>query len=332
MKLRQLFFAGAHIARRDFVASISGASRSFRVIVAVSLALSVAFTTLPVVSAQQVADPNFDTKVARPAHTKKHPKVLFDEAHNNFHTATGRYKPFADLITSDGYAITPNSKPFTAESLKPFRILVISNALGASAMNAPDASNSAFTDAECDAVRDWVRAGGALLFIADHAPMGAAAEKLAQRFGVGMSKAYTLDEANTTPSDNNPGFIVYSRENKLLGDHAITRGRDDTERVNRVMAFTGQSLKGPEGSFAFMKLADTAKDAMPGTNAQASAAGRAQGLAFTLGRGRVVVMGEAGMLSAQLAGPDKRPFGMNRPGLDNRQLALNIMRWLSRVL
>ncbi|HYO98707.1 MAG TPA: hypothetical protein VER76_00665, partial [Pyrinomonadaceae bacterium] len=288
MKLRRNFFAALAV-RPQFIAD---ASRSFRIIVAASLALLVALTMSANVSpAQQVADPNFDAKVARPAHTKKHPKVLFDEAHNNFHTATGRYQPFADLITSDGYHITPNSKPFTAETLKPFDILIISNALGAPQMNAPEASNSPFTDAECDAVRDWVRAGGALLFIADHTPMGAAAEKLAQRFGVGMSKAYTLDEANTPPADNNPGFIVYSRENKLLGDHAITRGRDGSERVNRVMTFTGQSLKGPEGSVAFMKLADTAKDAMPGAAEQASAAGRAQGLAFTLGRGRVVVMG-----------------------------------------
>jgi len=302
--------------------------------VAARIALLMAFTTGATanVSAQQVADPNFDTKVARPAHTKKHPQVLFDEAHNNFHTADGRYKPFADLIRSDGYVITPNKQPFTAASLKPFDILVISNALGAPQMNAPDAVKPAFTDAECDAVRDWVRGGGALLFIADHAPMGSAAETLGARFGVGMSKAFTLDKANTPPEDNNPGFIVYSRDNKLLGDHPITRGRDAAERVNRVISFTGQSLKGPPDSVAFMKLADTAMDAIPNVAGQTSAAGRAQGLAFAFGKGRVVVMGEAGMLSAQLAGPDKRPFGMNRPGLDNRQLALNIMRWLSRVL
>jgi hypothetical protein len=301
------------------------------VVVALSLALLSPFATANV-SAQQVADPNFDTKVASPAHTKKHPQVLFDEAHNNFHTADGRYKPFADLIRNDGYVITPNKQPFTAASLKPFDILVISNALGAPQMNAPDATKPAFTDAECDAVRDWVRGGGALLFIADHAPMGSAAESLGARFGVQMSKAFTLDNANTPPEDNNPGFIIYSRDNKLLGDHPITRGRNASERINRIIAFTGQSLKGSAESVAFMKLADTAKDALPGVSEQASAAGRAQGLAFAFGKGRVVVMGEAGMLSAQLAGADKRPFGMNRPGIDNRQLALNIMRWLSRVL
>ena len=31
-------------------------------------------------SAQQVADPNFDTKVAHPAYPKNGPRVLFDEA------------------------------------------------------------------------------------------------------------------------------------------------------------------------------------------------------------------------------------------------------------
>ena len=50
---------------------------------------------------------------------------------------------------------------------------------------------------------------------------------------------------------------------------------------------------------------------------------------MNFGKGHVVVLGEAAMLSAQLAGPNGNPFGMNRPGIDNRQLALNIMHWLS---
>jgi hypothetical protein len=96
---------------------------------------------LSVSQAQQVADPNFETKVAHPAYTKNGPKVLFDEAHNNFHTAGGRYKPFADLITSDGYQVTPNKEKFSAQVLKGFNILVISNALGAAQMNMPEAAN-----------------------------------------------------------------------------------------------------------------------------------------------------------------------------------------------
>ena len=297
-------------------------------------AAAVTLGLIPSVQAQQVADPDFDTRVARPAYTNKHPKVLLDEAHNNFHTASGRYKPFADLITSDGYQVTPGKAKFTADSLKGVDVLVISNALGAPLMGTPKASESAFTDEECDAVRDWVRAGGHLLLIADHAPMGAANEKLGLRFGVGMSKGFTSDPSNH--DGDNEGSITYTPANKLLGDHAITRGRNASEKITNIIAFTGQSLKGPEGSVAFMKLADTAVDLTPRGQGvepgRASAAGRAQGLAFKLGKGRAVVLAEAAMLSAQLAGPQKMKFGMNRPGLDNRQLALNIMHWLSGLL
>jgi hypothetical protein len=283
--------------------------------------------------AQQIADPNFDAKVAHPAYAKNGPKVLFDEAHNNFHTAGGRYKPFADLITNDGYQVTPNKQKFSAEVLKGYEILVISNALGAPRMNLPDAGNAAFAEAECDAVREWVKAGGSLLLIADHAPMGAANQILAQRFDVNMSKMFTADEQNYDKESDNSGFIVYTRDSGRLADHAITRGRNDSERVNKIIAFTGQSLKGPADSVGFMKLADTALDLMPGPNNKPiSAAGRAQGIALSFGKGRVVVLGEAAMLSAQLAGPNQMPFGMNRPGIDNRQLALNIVHWLSGLL
>src|SRR2546428_13998223 len=97
---------------------------------------------------QQIADPHFNSSVEHPAYTKKHPKVLFDEAHNNFHTAGGRYKPFADLITNDGYQVTPNKQKFTKQTPTGFNILVISNALGAPVMGSPEASNPAFTEEE----------------------------------------------------------------------------------------------------------------------------------------------------------------------------------------
>lgn len=281
----------------------------------------------------QMADPNFDAKVADPAYKKSGPKVLFDEAHNNFHTANGRYKPFADLITSDGYQVVPNKEKFSREVLKGHDILVISNALGAPRMNDPGAGNPAFTDEESDAVRDWVKEGGSLLLIADHAPMGGANQGLGQRFAVDMSKMFTVDPENRDKESQNPGFIVYTRESGRLADHPVTSGRNEKERINKIITFTGQSLKGPADSVAFLKLADTARDAMPGQNTNpASAAGRSQGIALKFGKGRVIVMGEAGMLSAQVAGPQRVPFGMNRPGIDNRQLALNLMHWLSGLL
>ncbi len=272
----------------------------------------------------QRSDPNFNAKVAHPAYAggPRHPRVLFDEAHHNFHTASGRYKPFAELITNDGYQVTPNRDKFTRDVLQKGDILVIANALSAEEWT-PD---PAFTDAECDALRDWVKDGGSLLLITDHAPFGSAAEGLAKRFGVKLSTGAVGDPKN---SEGGETSLVFSRQNHLLGDHPITRGRDDSERVNKVQTFTGTSLTGPDGSVPILKLADTAVDYGDGN--EASAAGRTQGLAFPFGKGRVVVMGEAAELSAQVIGVDDK-FGMNRPGIDNRQMALNILHWLSGLL
>jgi hypothetical protein len=280
----------------------------------------------------QQADPAFNTKVERPAFPENGPRVLFDEAHHNFHTAEGRYKPFADLIASDGFQVVPNRQPLTADRLSGFRILVTANALGAERLDAPEASQAAFSDAECDAVRDWVRGGGALLLITDHAPTGAANQSLASRFRVDMSKGTTIDSQNYDREGNDDGAIVYSKDNGGLLDHPITRGRGGPERVKRVMTFVGQSLKGPAGSVPFLRLSRAAQDVDPEGSARRPAGGRAQGIALRHGKGRVVILGEAAMLSAQVLGPQRRSFGMNRPDIDNRQLALNLMRWLAGTL
>ncbi|HEV2852007.1 MAG TPA: hypothetical protein VHC97_04310 [Thermoanaerobaculia bacterium] len=60
------------------------------------------------VAQEQLSDPGFDAAVANPAYRlDSGPRVLFDEAHFNFHTAGGRYKAFADLLMRDGYRISP---------------------------------------------------------------------------------------------------------------------------------------------------------------------------------------------------------------------------------
>ena len=288
------------------------------------------FALVPTALAQQSADPHFDARVEKPTFTKNFPRVLFDEAHYNFDTTNNRYKPFADLLFNDGYHIAVNRQQFTKTSLATHKILVIVNPLGGEDMDDEGADGPAFTLAECEVVSNWVRGGGALLFIADHTPFASAAEILAKQLGVDMSRSETTDPANADKEFNLPSVIVYSRENHQLAESAITNGRSDEERVNRVIVFTGQSLKGPQGSEAFLKLAAGAAKEIDGKNA--SAASRAQGIAFRLGKGRVVVLGDAAMLSAQVTGSDNQPVGMNVPNIDNRQLALNIMHWLSGIL
>jgi hypothetical protein len=285
---------------------------------------------LPVL-AQQQADPEFDTSVANPAYKKDGPRVMFDEAHHNFHTSDGRYKPFVDLFVNDGYNVIRNRQSFSKTRLSGFKILVIANALGAEEDDDEGADQSAFNDDEIAAVADWVKGGGALLLIADHAPFGGAAATLANRFGVDMSKGYTFDPQNSVAGS--PTHLIFSRDNKLLASHPIAEGRNENERVKLVRSFTGQSLKGPEGSVEILKLSDSATDS-PTYQAETStsAAGRAQAIALKIGKGRVVVHGEAAMLSAQISGVEKHTLGMNTPGNDNKQYALNLMHWLSGIL
>jgi hypothetical protein len=146
-----------------------------------------------------------------------------------------------------------------------------------------------------------------------------------------MSKGYTSDKENSVAGA--PTQLIFSRENKLLGNHPITEGRNEKEKINIVRSFTGQSLKGPEGSTGILNLSPTATDAPTYVSpTSVSAAGRSQAVALKFGKGRVVVQGEAAMLSAQISGAEKRPMGMNVPGYDNKQYALNLMHWLSGSL
>jgi len=51
---------------------------------------------------------------------------------------------------------------------------------------------------------------------------------------------------------------------------------------------------------------------------------------MVVGKGRAAFFGEAAMFSAQVAGPNRRPMGMNAPGAEqNFQLVLNLMHWLA---
>ena len=120
--------------------------------------------------AQHIVDPHFDVRVENPAYSKNFPRVLFDEAHYNLDAINNRYKPFADLVFNDGFHIAANRRAISKESLKSFKILVIANALGAEDADDENAGAAAFTTAECEAIDDWVRDGGALLFIVNQGP------------------------------------------------------------------------------------------------------------------------------------------------------------------
>ena len=288
-------------------------------------ALSQAQTALP--------DPHFNASVRNPAYTQEHPVVAVDEAHHNYHTMHGRYAPFAQLLQNDGYTVVAATAPFTQAALQSIRVLVVANATGGDG----GAGMPAFTMEECAAVEQWVRSGGSLLLIADHRPFGSAARELALRFGVEMGQGFVADVEHSDGGD--PTFLVFSEKNGLLGDSPVVHGRNAAERVRRVVAFTGQSLSIPPGAIALLKLAPTAREAATAEAAlKKSADGRqdrAQGIALPLDRGRVIIVGEAALFSAQLLRQTGRPdfrFGMNAPSNDDKQFALNVLHWLSGAI
>lgn len=276
----------------------------------------------------QRSDDSFDAIVATPMFGNDGPRVLFDDGHNNFHRSDGRYAPFVTLVRNDGFAVTSNTTPFSAASLEGYDLLVIANALG------PEPETPAFTAAEIEAVAAWVERGGSLLLIADHSPFGRAAEAMAQRFGVQMLDAHVKDEHHSDPSVNSQFFLLFSRENGLIADHPITRG------LNRLITFGGQALRMQTTGEPLLRLSPEAqivRNLKEPTVTEAVGANGAAALALTLGRGRVVIFGEAAALTAQvITGDTAKSFGltelrigMSRTDIDNKQLALNIVRWLA---
>lgn len=308
-------------------------------VLAVLLALGIAGVRFA--SNRQGNDADFDTHVADPAYRDHGPVVLYDEGHSNTHAANAGYKPFADLVRSDGYELRVTKQSLAAEALQGISVLVIVLARGANDANDDDA----FTGSETAAIDAWVRGGGSLLLVTDHWPYGAAAASLAERFDVQFGKGLVEDPQHHD-RQRGESHLVFSTENGLLRDHPILHGRSTAETVRRVLTFTGQSIQGPPAAVPFLALSDAAVERPPTTprvskdggdirvdmeyGEPVPVKGRAQGIALELDRGRIVILGEAGMWRAQRARSGER-VGMNVPGYDNRQLAINILHWLSRL-
>lgn len=311
------------------------------------LMLSAVLLAAPAAAQEQMGDPSFRPTVARPAYAGEGPMIQLDAAHGSVQTIDGRYAGFAALARADGYRIRAGEQALDAPgALDGVDVLVISNAVRPADGSRPDA----FTETEIAALDGWVRAGGSLLLAADHAPYGSANETLARALGATMGKGYAFVLTPQGPLTN----LDYPAQ--ALGEHAIIAGRDEAERVRRVRTFTGQSLRGPEGATVLLAMSDGAREAADpptlreigrrlddGTAPDAVLAELsqpalpAQGLAFALGHGRVVVLGEAGMLTAQVvkypadSGREDVVFGLQTPGHDDQQFALNLLHWLSRL-
>lgn len=282
--------------------------------------------------AQQVADTSFRFPIKDPAYKKgKGSVITLDEAHYNFHTLSGRYYSFGKLLEQDGYRMQSGAKSFTTSYLNGLDILVIANAL-------PDTgewilpTNSAFTDEEVDVLENWVASGGSLFLIADHMPFPGSVEKIGLAFGFNFINGFAMRK------DDKPE--VFSIQKKNLYANAITAGRNTDDKIDSIRLFTGQGFIAPSNATIISSLDDDYEILLPivawefdDATPRMSGAGLVSGAYLEYGKGKIVVMGEAAMFSAQLAGPSQQKMGMNHPGAaQNPQFLLNIIHWLDGLL
>jgi hypothetical protein len=281
----------------------------------------------------QVGDTTFTPNVDEPAFASgSGPRILLDEAHNNFHTMDGRYRTAVRLLEADGFRVDALRHPIGPETLANADLLLIANALADENVRSWRLPTpSAFSPKEIAAVEEWVAGGGALLLIADHMPFPGAAAELASGFGAHFLNGFATDSTGAADT------FTFRRTDGTVISHPVTDGLGPEERIDSVMSFTGQAfrvdppletvLRVPEGTKVLMP--EEAWVFTPETPVR-DGEGLAQGAVGEWGQGRVAFWGEAAMFTAQVSGPERRPMGMNLPEAgQNAQLFLNLVRWLT---
>ncbi len=285
--------------------------------------------------AQQNHDSGFTPKIILPAFPLSGgPTIFIDSGHYNFHTAEGRFRPFADLLRKDGYIVKRHKGVFSKTSLKKTNILVISNALhedNATSWKLPTAP--AFTNEEVNIVNQWVVNGGALLLIADHMPFPGASQALAASFGFNFNNGFAFNSKGEST-------IRFSRGDGSLANHSIIHGRGETESISSVLTFSGQAFQAPSKAIPLFIFSENSYSLSPKTPWQftrdtpkINISGWNQGATLLYGKGRIAIFGEAAAFTAQISGASKRKVGMNSPNApDNYQFVVNVVHWLSGLL
>lgn len=292
------------------------------------------------------------------------PMIYIDSAHFNSHTAEGSYKPFAQLLMDDGYRVQALATTIRGDALTSCRVLVIANAQ--TETDVKDRSyphSSALSRDEINALIAWIRGGGSLLLIADHAPFSSATSDLATLLGVQFINGFVGPNEGLTSGNVVFGAVdeklwrEFSAEVKVpfeqlqrfladpgkLGSHPIIKGRSDQERISAVVSFAGSAfypstkiepilILGSRAA-ALIPLRWNSPNSTPEEQPLIPVGGWLQGGAVRLGQGRAVILSEAGMCTALAVGADKIRVGMNSSfAPQNAQFCLNVVHWLSGLL
>jgi len=290
------------------------------------------FFGISVIHSQQSPDTAFSYIPDKPAYRyEKGSVIMVDKHHRNFHTLDNRYKPFGNLLRNDGYKLEDYDSTININYLNKCRILVIANAVDS--LNDADKytgqkfTPSAYTDDEISTLVKWVGGGGRLFLIADHMPMPGCIYKLGMAFGFEFQNCYAWDNRRRE-------FELFYKSNGTFADNEITSG------IDTVVTFVGSGFKIPNGAKPIILLNENYTLLFPDNPGEfndktpfISGKDICQGAYMNFGKGKIVVFGEAGMFTAQIAGigTDAVKFGFNSPEAHNNiPLIFNIVHWLDK--
>jgi hypothetical protein len=249
--------------------------------------------------------------------------ILVDEAHANRHgigTAEipGTLRWIVAPAEASGIDVRANRSVISSQSLSGVSLLVIAGVPATS-------TGGTVTADEVKSIATWIREGGSLLLLTDHAPYAQALEGLAQELGVRFSLETVSDPAFADPRAPESARLVFNSANGLLAATELTDG------VRQVVTYGGQAVsRAATGTISVLSLAPTVMTETGRKLTPVVGGGRlAQMIAFTFGKGRVVVSGETAVLTAQRK-EDGSPIGVGDHWTDNAKLAANVVRWLLR--
>ncbi|MCK0178693.1 hypothetical protein MWU50_05255 [Flavobacteriaceae bacterium S0862] len=288
-------------------------------------------------NAQQVIDSSFIYNVTNPVYSlNKGPIIFIDEYHNNDMSIDNRMFPLIKVLKEDGYQVKKLKEPISKSSINKADILVIISALHKSNVdNWKLPTPEAFNDLEIRELLQWIKDGGSLLLVADHMPFPGAIKKLSSNLGVEWFNGFVLDSVNW-------GMSTFSKRDGTLAKHPLVNGRNKNEKVNWIATYYGSGFKLTDstitGLFSFNNKDEVSYQTQEAWKMDSNTPVIPSDVLFQAavmkrGKGRVALIGEASLFSAQLVGKDKNPVGINfQNNNQNLQFVLNLLHWLSGAI
>lgn len=226
-------------------------------------------------------------------------KVLFDNAHaqtagNADWIISGGYSDFADTLTQQGYTVVESKVALRSDVLSQYNVLVI-----------PE-PNRRFDTSEIDAIVNFIKNGGGVLFVADHYG--------SDRDNDGYDSVKIFNEFV-----GQFGFVFDERK---ISEAPINGTRTEHEAIANAFKFgcwgaTSMTIQNPGNVKSLLRVSQ-------------QYGGNPFIIAATFGQGRIVAIGDSSPLDDGTGTPGNSLHdNYNMAPYDHHQMAISFVRWLS---